>query len=178
MNRKSRLFLVAGLLVVALATLAFFAIRGTSSPVSPAEGGPLAAAAKTSFPGLDAANGEPDLAGLHTTRPSRGQVLQVQGPFDDRLVLEDLAFDGTAATGAVRVSSDVSDLLELQVLAGFYDDQGALLGTVRFEHHLGSDGHNHTGPPEEREPFSISVPAEFQAKAVSAAVGVPVLVNE
>jgi hypothetical protein len=93
-------------------------------------------------------------------------------------VLENLTFEGTAATGAVRITSDVSDLLELQVLAGFYDDQGTLLGTARFVHHLGSEGHNHAGPPEEREEFSIPVPADFQARAVSASVGVPVLVNE
>ena len=179
MNRKSRFFLLTGLLMAFLAMLVFFAIRGSlAAPVSPAEAGPLAAAAKTSFPGLDAADGEPDLPGLHTTRPARGQVLPVPGPFDDRLVLENLAFDGTAATGAVRVTSDVSDLLELQVLAGFYDDQGALLGTASFVHHLGSEGHNHAGPPEEREEFSIPVPAGFQARAVSASVGVPVLVNE
>jgi hypothetical protein len=179
MNRKSRFFLLAGLLTAALALLVFFTVQGSlAAPVSQAEPAPLAAAAKTSFPGLEAANGEPDLPGLHTARPARGQVLPVQGPFDDRLVLENLAFDGTAATGAVKVTSDVSDLLELQVLAGFYDDQGTLLGTASFIHHLGSEGHNHTGPPEEREEFSIPVPADLQARAVSASVGVPVLVNE
>lgn len=179
MTYRSRFILPTVLLAAALALLAFLAIRGSAAPPSsPAEAAPPAAAAKTSFPGLDAAKGEPDLAGLQTTRPARGQVLQVPGPFDDRLVLENLAFDGAAATGAVRVTSDVSDLLDLQVLAGFYDDQGVLLGTARFVHHLGSEGHDHAGPALEGEEFSIQVPAEFQARAVSAAVGVPVLVNE
>ena len=178
MNRKSRILLIAALVAASLAVLALVVVGGRASTSAAGDNVPLAAAAKTSFPGLTAAEGEPDLAGLQTTRPSRGQVLQVQGPFDDRLVFEGLAFDGQATTGAVRITSDVSDLLELQVLAGFYDDHGTLLGTARFEHHLGSNGHNHSGPPEEREEFSIAVPAELKAKAVSAAVGVPVLVNE
>lgn len=179
MNHKSRIPLIAALVAACLAVVAVVALGG-QSPTSSASGGnaPMAAAAKTSFPGLAAAEGEPDLAGLQTRRPSPGQVLQVQGPFDDRLAFEGLALDGQAVTGAVRITSDVSDLLELQVLAGFYDDHGTLLGTARFEHHLGSEGHNHSGPPEEREEFSIPVPAEFKGTAVSAAVGVPVLVNE
>ncbi|MBC7441019.1 MAG: hypothetical protein H7311_00585, partial [Ramlibacter sp.] len=91
--------------------------------------------------------------------------------------LEGLAFDGAAVTGAVLVTSDVSDVLELQVLAGFYDAQGTLLGTDRFVHHLVEDG-THVGTPEERETFRIEVPAALAAQAVSVALGVPVLVNE
>ncbi|NKR10617.1 MULTISPECIES: hypothetical protein [unclassified Paenarthrobacter] len=177
MNRK-RILLIAALVAASLTVLAFVALGGRASTTAPGGNVPPAAAAKTSFPGLAAAEGEPDLSGLQATRPSPGQVLQVQGPFDDRLVVESLAFDGQAATGAVRITSDVSDLLELQVLAGFYDDDGTFLGTARFVHHRGSEGHNHSGPPEEGEEFSIPVPAELKTKAVSAAVGVPVLVNE
>lgn len=179
MNHKSRLLLIAALVAACLAVVAVLSLGG-QSPSTPASGdkAPMAAAAKTSFPGLASAKGEPDLAGLQATRPSPGQVLQVQGPFDDRLVFEGPTFDGQTVTGAVRITSDVSDLLELQVLAGFYDDHGALLGTARFEHHLASESHNHSGPPEEREEFNIPVPADIKAKAVSAAVGVPVLVNE
>jgi hypothetical protein len=102
----------------------------------------------------------------------------VEGPFDDRFVVEGLAFDGQAATGAVRITSDVSELLELQVLAGFYDDGGNFLGTARFVHHLGSDGHEHAGPSDEGEVFTIPVPDELKSRAASAAVGIPVLVNE
>ena len=178
MNRKTRILLIAALATASLAVLAVIAFGGQAATSAAGNDAPRAAAARTSFPGLAAAEGEPNLAGLQTARPAPGQVLQVQGPFDDRLAFEGLTFEGQAARGAVRITSDVSDLLELQVLAGFYDDQGALLGTARFEHHLGSEGHNQSGPPEEREDFSIPVPAEFKAKAVSAAVGVPVLVNE
>lgn len=177
MNRRSRILLVAALVAVSLAGLAFAVLGGRATAPAPGAAIPSVAAAKTSFPGLASAEGEPDLAGLQAIRPSPGQVLQVQGPFDDRLVFEGLAFDGQAATGAVRITSDVSDLLELQVLAGFYDDGGNLLGSARFVHHLG-EGHEHSGASEEGEEFSIPVPASLQPRAVSAAVGVPVLVNE
>lgn len=178
MTRKPLLITLAGLLVAALAVLGLLLTRNLASPQTSPTGPAPTAAVKTAFPGLAPAQGEPDLAELHTTRPSPGQVLQVHSPFDDRLVLESLAFDGKSATGAVRVTSDVSDVLDLQVLAGFYDENGTLIGTARFVHHLGSEGHDHSGPPEEREEFSIPVPAELQAKTASAAVGVPVLVNE
>ncbi|MEO5317782.1 hypothetical protein PV761_04215 [Arthrobacter sp. CC3] len=178
MKRKSRILMMAALVAASLAVLAFVVLGGQASTSPAGDNVPLVAAAKTSFPGLAAAEGEPDLSGLQAARPSPGQILQVQGPFDDRLAIESLAFDGQAATGAVRITSDVSDLLELQVLAGFYDGHGNFLGTARFVHHLGSEGHKHPGPSEEREEFSIPVPAELKAKAVSAAVGIPVLVNE
>lgn len=179
MNRKHRILLVGALIAASLALLTSVALMGLRpAQVSGGDNVPPSAAARTTFPGLASAEGEPDLSGLRTTRPSQGQILQVQGPFDDRLVFEGLAFDGQAATGAVRITSDVSDLLELQVLAGFYDDRGNLLGTARFVHHLDSEGHSHAGAPEEGEEFSIQVPAGLQSQAVSAAVGVPVLVNE
>lgn len=179
MTFKSRPALLLGLLLtLVLGTVAAFTVAGQTDPIRSAGPGSSAAdAARTSFPGLGAAEGEPDLAGIHTSRPANGQVLQVQGPFDDRLSFENLSFDGTSLRGAVRITSDVSDLLELQVLAGFHDERGNLLGTARFVHHLGEAGHDHTGPPTEVEEFTIAVPAELQ-QAVSASVGVPVLVNE
>lgn len=176
MTLKKRLLLIAGLPAAALAAAAALTLNSPPAHTT-AEAVPMAAA-RTAFPDLVPASGEPDLAGLHTARPPKGQLVQVPGSFDDRFVLENLAFNGKAATGAVTVTSDVSDVLELQVLAGFYDAKGSLLGIARFVHHAGSEGHNHTGPPEEREAFNIPVPAEFQGKAVSAAVGIPVLVNE
>ena len=133
---------------------------------------------QASFPGLAAPSGEPELDGIVQAKPRPGEIVQVLGPFDERFELEGLAFDGTTVRGAVRVTSDVSEVLELQVLAGFYNDQGALLGTNRFVHHLADDGDSHTGSPEEREDFAIEVPAELASQAVSVALGVPVLVNE
>lgn len=164
---------VAAMTAVAVAT---FALVGNAG-VEPAGKALPSPAARTSFPGLAAARGEPELTSIGASHPRRGQVLQAKGPFDDRFVLEGTAFDGSAVSGAVRVTSDVSDVLELQVLAGFFDERGRLIGTGRFVHHLGQ-GHAHTGPPEEREQFRIRVPAALAHRAVSATIGVPVLVNE
>ncbi|MUK02198.1 hypothetical protein GM708_09845 [Vibrio cholerae] len=134
------------------------------------------ATVQTVFPDLAAPDGEPELESITTASPAPGEILHAAGPFDQRLVLEDLAFDGSTVSGEVLVTSDISSLLALQVLAGFYDKEGTLLGTGRFDHHPGSE-HTHGGPSEP-EAFEITVPAEFADQAVSAAVGVPVLVNE
>lgn len=89
-----------------------------------------------------------------------------------------MSFDGQRVVGALEVTSDVSDLLELQVLAGFYDASGTLIGRGRFTHHLDEETHHDDGPPSEHESFTIAVPMRLRGQAVSAAVGVPVLVNE
>jgi hypothetical protein len=184
---RSRSTAVAGLLVAGLVvTVAAFVMVATSRTAGTAhsaEQGPvatarLASAARTSFPGLAVAKGEPELASIKAAHPRSGQILQARGPFDDRFVLESPTFDGFAVSGAVRVTSDVSDILELQVLAGFYDKRGNLLGTNRFVHHLGADSHTHAGVPQERTKFDIPVPTALAHRAVSVTIGVPVLVNE
>jgi hypothetical protein len=188
-NFRSRTTVVSGLLATGLvAGMAAFALAGpvgsagTAGTAGAAGPGPVSAArpdsaARTSFPGLSAPTGEPELASIRAARPRIGQILQVQGPFDDRFVLERLVFDGSAVSGAVLVTSDVSDVLELQVLAGFHDRNGDLLGTGRFVHHL-DEGHPHAGTPQERTRFTIPVPAALAHRAVSVTIGVPVLVNE
>lgn len=135
-------------------------------------------AARTSFPGLPAATGEPRLTGLTRIKPKPGTVTRVKGPFDDRFTMQKLAFDGSRVSGRLAITSDVSDILELQAVAGFYDGQGKLLGTNRFVHHLVEDSHSHSGPPSELQVFTIAVPTGLRGRAVSAAVGIPVLVNE
>ncbi|TFC96165.1 MULTISPECIES: hypothetical protein [Cryobacterium] len=162
--------LVAGLATV---TLAVTNPAGTDAV-------PAVVTPQMSFAGLAAATGEPELVGMAQAQPSRGEIVQVAGPFDDRFSLEDLAFDGASVTGAVRVTSDVSEVIDLQVLAGFYDEQGNLLGTDRFVHHLGSTdpSHAHETAPDERMIFRIEVPAVLAGQAVGVALGVPVLVNE
>jgi hypothetical protein len=140
-----------------------------------------ASAARTSFPGLIAATAEPSLTGLNGVRPGRprpGTVARVTGPFDDRFTLNRLVFERSGVTGTVTVTSDVSDILELEAVAGFYDRSGKLLGTNRFVHHLVEDSHPHSGPPSELQKFTIAVPTGLRDRAVSAAVGIPVLVNE
>jgi hypothetical protein len=133
----------------------------------------------TSFPDLPVPTGEPDLPGIASAAPaSSGTVGHIPGPFDDRFRLDGLSFDGRRVAGSLDVTSDVSDLLELQVLAGFYDASGALIGRGRFTHHLDEETHHEDGPPSEHEAFTIAVPRRLRGQAVSAAVGVPVLVNE
>lgn len=133
----------------------------------------------TSFPDLPAPTGEPDLPGIAAAAPaSAGSVGHIPGPFDDRVQLGPLTFDGQRVVGSLDVTSDVSDLLELQVLAGFYDASGTLIGRGRFTHHLDEETHHDDGPPSEHEAFTIAVPKKLHGQAVSAAVGVPVLVNE
>ncbi|WP_167726451.1 hypothetical protein [Cryobacterium sp. TMT3-29-2] len=162
--------LVAGLATVALAV------------VNPAatDAAPVAVTPQASFAGLTAATGEPELAGIAQAQPSPGEIVRAAGPFDDRFSLEDLAFDGAAVTGGVLVTSDVSEVLDRQVLAGFYDQQGMLLGSDRFVYHLATTiaSSGHAAAPDERVTFRIEVPAPLAGQAASVALGVPVLVNE
>ncbi|MFW0773210.1 hypothetical protein ACLRGI_08575 [Paenarthrobacter nitroguajacolicus] len=173
---RRRIIVPAGLLTVALALSGCLPITA-QQPTGEAADRPLSTAVKTSFPGLAAADGEPDLPGLHAPGPVKGQALQVPGPFDDRFVLEDLAFNGSAATGTLSTTGTTGSLLDLQILAGFYNDNGNLLGTARFEHHQGGEGPQGQAT-EGRISFTIVVPAQFQGMAISATLGVPVFASE
>ncbi|MFI9486507.1 hypothetical protein ACIG47_08970 [Promicromonospora sp. NPDC052451] len=164
--------LVAGAVGAGATLLVRGAGPGTAAVPDPAS------AARTAFPGLAAAGGEPELPGFAAVHPEPGSVEVVEGPFDDRLDLGDLRLGDGAVTGTVAITSDVSELIELQVVAGFYDADGRLLGTGRFTHHAGDQEHSHTGPPAEEESFTVVVPEDLGAAVASAAVGVPVLVNE
>jgi len=177
---RIRLFLIVGALALVAFLGALVAVRSTA-PAGTADQPSPAEAARTSFPGLQPAAAEPTIPGLDRISPAPDSVVQAPGPFDDRFQLEGLALDADGVHGAVLVVSDVSDLLELEVLAGFYDADGRLLGTGRFVHHLDESTADHaheTATPNEREEFVIPVPADLQGAVVSAAVGVPVLVNE
>ncbi len=148
-----------------------------ASPELPAAAVDRASAARTAFPGLAPAHGEPALPALGAAAPGPGRVGRVPGPFDDRFSLSRLRLAGGRVTGSLRVTSDVSDLLELQVLVAYYDARGRLLGVRRSTHHA-TEGHDHTGPPAEVERFALAAPPRFRDRVGSAAVGVPVLVNE
>ncbi|GAA2503869.1 hypothetical protein GCM10009858_47160 [Terrabacter carboxydivorans] len=138
----------------------------------------------TAFAGLTAAAGEPELPSLKTLRPRAGTAVPAPGPFDSRLQFTSLGFDGAAVHAKVRVTSDVSDLLDFSARAGFYDASGRLIGTGTWTYHLDEaqpDGQAATtvdGHPNELEAFRVPVPANVKGRAVSAAVGVTVLVNE
>ena len=90
-----------------------------------------------------------------------------------------LRFDGQALHAEATVTTDVSDILEFVALAGFYDGKGTLIGTNRYTFHLDeTHDQTHSGPPGEAKAFAITVPTPLRGRAVSAAVGVAVLVNE
>ncbi len=74
----------------------------------------------------------------------------------------------------VDVTSDVSDVLALELVADFYDGAGRLLGSGRAEH---SDEEMHGTPGQ---PLDLVVPADraWSARVASAVLSVPVLVNE
>lgn len=146
-----------------------------SSPTSSLPSGVV----KTDLPDLTPATGEPEPDDIRTAPAAPRNVTVLPGPFDDRFTFSDLRFDGSAVSGKVTIISDVSDVRELQVLAGFYSANGTFLGEARFTRHLDEkQGTDDAVPPSEGEPFQIAVPAKFRGQAKSASVGVPVLVNE
>ena len=179
MNRSRRTLVVAGLALLAFLG-ALVAVR-VATPAAPADRPSAAAAARTSFPGLPVAAAEPTIAGLDRLTPAAGSVVQAPGPFDDRFRLQGLTLDAEGVHGSALVVSDVSEILEFEALAGFYDADGRLIGTGRFVHHLDEelvDPAAEAGPPNELEEFTIALAPELRGRVVSAAVGVPVLVNE
>ncbi|MGW5240312.1 hypothetical protein ACWEOW_15385 [Monashia sp. NPDC004114] len=172
--------LLIAILVVAVFAGAWAVTRLLTGSPSEPSASPSPAAARVSLPGNVPATGEPDLPSLSTLHPRPGTAVQASGPFDDRFTLTALRFDGEAVHASATITSDVSDVLEFAALAGFYDARGALIGTGRFDYHLdeAQPGHEAAGPPSELQTVRIAVPKELRGKAVSAAVGVPVLVNE
>ncbi|MEL4505765.1 hypothetical protein AAEX63_13605 [Luteococcus sp. H138] len=177
----------SAVVVAALAVSLGLSACGSDEEATPPD--PSAAVA-TSLPGLSTPTGDPTLASMDALSPQPGTVVQAKGPFDNRFTLSKLKLADGKLTGTVTVTSDVSELLELQVLAGFHDADGKLLQTGRFTHHL--DGaHDHAQEEHDHAAsgsaspnffhstdFTIEVPKDVSAKAVSASVGVPVLVNE
>lgn len=165
--------------VAALALAAGACLAVTSDDGAPSTAVRPTSGMVTSFPDLPTPTGDPELAGLRSASPKPGTVARIAGPFDSRFVTRGLAFDGRSVRGAVDITSDVSEVIDLQVLAGFYDASGAYLGQGRWTFHLDEDHEApHAGPPSEEMAFRVTVPAALAGKAVSAAVGVPVLVNE
>ncbi len=134
--------------------------------------------ARTQLPGLTPASGEPTLPGFATARPAEGTVARVPGPFDERYAWSGLHFADGRLSGDLTVTSEVSDVLELVVLVGFYDAEAHLIATRRMVRHHTLHADPAIGVPDESQHVVVTVPARVRATAVAAAVGVPVLVNE
>ena len=108
------------------------------------------------------------------TVPAAGTVRLAQGPFNDRFTLSGLALAAGSVTASLTITSDVSELISLEVAVAFYGADGALVGT----------GRQVTGTAES-EPFHttagiVGLPLRIDgpAGASSAVLSVPVLVNE
>ncbi|MFJ8310773.1 MULTISPECIES: hypothetical protein [unclassified Streptomyces] len=113
---------------------------------------------------------------------SRGEVRLEQGPFTDRVRVTGGALTGgTAVTGHLAVTSDVSELIALELRAAYYDADGKLLGTGSFQYaEEGHDAHKggHT-PAAEGGGIDFTVPAKgLTGTPTSAVLSIPVLVNE
>ena len=150
--------------------------EGLQRPAAAGQGAP--SGARTVLPGQIAATGEPTLPGFETARPPAGTVARVAGPFDDRYTWSGLRLGGGRVRGDLTVTSDVSDLLELEVLVGFYDVAGQLLGIRRVVRHHTLHQDSGGGVPKESIRVVVAVPHRLRTDSVAAAVGVPVLVNE
>ncbi len=154
-----------------------WALDASASSAAPAPGSSPDSVVRTALPGLTPAAGDPTLPGVATAAPPAGRVGRLAGPFDDRFTMTGLRLDDGRVAGRLRVTSDVSDLIELQVLVAWYDARGDLLGVRRWTRHT-TEEHQHTGPPSEVERFAVAAAAGWRDEVQSAAVGVPVLVNE
>ncbi len=174
MNRNRVVVLAVAAAVVIMVAVTWVVLRPSPGSADPQS------AARTVFSDLEPASASPTLPGLADLHPAPGQIVQAPGPFDDRFHFEKLAFNGTVLTGEVAITSDVSDVLDLETQAGFYDRDGELLGTASDAYHLDDTvgGHEEEGAPHEDTPFRIAVPQELRGRAVAVAVGVFVLVNE
>ena len=152
--------------LVAVAAVVFggaLAVTRVLSEEESSDAVPTRQAAVTSLPGLTPATEDAVLPSLRALHPAPRTVAQAAGPFDDRFQLRGLSFDGKQVRGSAQITSDVSEILELEVLAGFYDSQGRLMGTARYVHDVEeapANGHEAAKPPAEAEPFTIAVPID------------------
>jgi hypothetical protein len=173
--------------VLLLAGVAFFAGRAITSSVSgsPGDGGAVEAAgasvasAPMTYVGGSPSASEAGLAALATLQPAARTVVPAAGPFDDRLTFASLGWGEREVRAQVGVD-DVGEVLEFEAVAGFYDAGGALLGTGRFVlPDAGDDDHGGAAAAAGRViEVRIGVPSSLRGRAVSAAIGVPILVTE
>ncbi|MGW0885090.1 hypothetical protein [Streptomyces sp. NPDC002671] len=166
-----------GLLVPALVALA--GCSGHSD--HPGDPKPRASAAGVALP---APRTEPAPAPTLSPAPRKGEVRIEDGPFTDRLRLKSLTLtDKPAVTGHLVITSDVSDVLALELRAAYYDSHGRLLGTGTFQYQEeGEDAQGneqHKGPRAAGDGIDFTVPAKhLTGTPAAAAVSIPVLVNE
>ncbi len=167
-RRGARALAVRGAMIAGLLAVAAFG-AGCAPASDPAPSGPVATPIFTS---------KPAVAPAASITAGRGEVRLEPGPFTDRIQLTGTRLDGNAVHGRLAITTDVSDVLALEVHAAFYDAAGTLVGTGHFEHAdeeaMGGGSHQ---PHNDGIDFTIvAAPADAAVSAV--VLSVPVLVNE
>ncbi|MER8045968.1 hypothetical protein [Streptomyces sp. NPDC094032] len=174
--------------LAALATLTGCGASGDGG--GKAGNGTRPTAASAALPGaaLPAPRTAPPPAPLLSPAPRRGDVRVEEGPFTDRVRFTRLALHGRqAVTGHLAITSDVSDVIALELRAAFYDADGRLLGSGVFtygeEHEGEKGGQGGQGGHTERRATGPGIDFSVTAKnpratPASAVLSVPVLVNE
>lgn len=121
---------------------------------------------------LDTAAAPKQLAHL----PMPGTVTVVQGPFSDRFSLTDVRLMQRTVAARLKVTSDVSELIDLELSVAFYDASGHLLGIARTTY---AEGDGADGKPlAESAGVPLTVAWKGRGTPASALLSVPVLVNE
>lgn len=108
--------------------------------------------------------------------PTPGTVTVVQGPFSDRISLTDVRLTRRTVETTLKVTSDVSELIDLELSAAFYDASGHLLGVARTTYAEGDGGDGK--PQAETAGVPLTVVWKGAGTPTSARLSVPVLVNE
>ncbi|WP_369776933.1 hypothetical protein [Streptomyces sp. R33] len=172
--------------VLAAALLVLAAGCSGTTDADGARGGagkPAGSAAPVAIPAPGRA---PAPAAVLAPPPKPGEIRLEPGPFTDRVQLTALTLAPAGkpgVTGHLAITSDVSDVLSLELRAAYYDADGRLLGTGTFHYQEeGADapaGDHHEGPRAGGDGIDFTVPAEQLSGTPSSAVlSLPVLVNE
>ncbi|MFF2659977.1 hypothetical protein ACFVUH_21760 [Kitasatospora sp. NPDC058032] len=163
-----------------LAALALGLLTGCSGGGGGADASPASPAAPSTL-ALPAPKQAAAPAAVLATPAASGEVQVQEGPFTDRVKLTGLTLSkGSTVGGHLTVTSDISDVLVLEIGAAFYDDGGRLVGTGAFhyqEEEPATGGHD--GPRAAGEGIDFTAVAEkLTGTPVSAVLSIPVLVNE
>ncbi|MFG2818751.1 hypothetical protein ACGFX4_04905 [Kitasatospora sp. NPDC048365] len=161
-----------------LAALAFGLLTGCSGGGEPAEPAPPASPSAVALPAPKQIAAP---ASVLATPAKPGEVRVEPGPFTDRVAFTGLALDkGSTVKGHLTITSDVSDVLALEVHAGFYDAAGHLVGSgvFHYQEEEAATG-EHDGPRAAGGGIDFSLPAEkLTGTPVGVVLTLPVLVNE
>ncbi|MEV7087743.1 hypothetical protein AB0O07_17880 [Streptomyces sp. NPDC093085] len=193
-----RLATAAALTALTLTALTGCTSGSTPDSASDSTSGAEAKAATTSPLPLPPPRSAPAPEATLAAPLKEGEVRIEEGPFTDRVSIKDLTLtadstsgsssssgsgSGSTVGGHLTITSDVSDVLALELRAAYYDAKGRLVGTGTFQYQEeGEDsegGHHHDGPRAAADGIDFKAPATtLTGTATSAVLSVPVLVNE